>query len=131
MTARLVSRMAAEQEQANPAWSRPPKAQDPKTMKHADYLAAAVGVSDAAVYNAACVFALASLDDHAGAAEREARARKAIDYLSRIAGHGYFEGEKQGRELLTDHDLDAVRTRGEFQAIVAKVRPGSPAAGAR
>ncbi len=34
-----AARLAAEVEQSKPAWSRPPKAQDPKTMSQAEYLA--------------------------------------------------------------------------------------------
>ena len=117
---RGVARMAAEQEQANPAWSRPPKAWDPKTMTLAQYLAQCDGVSDAAVYNAACVFSLASLEEHAAAAERNRRAQQAVGYLARIAGHGYFKGDKQRRELLSDSDLDPLRALAEFQAIVPK-----------
>ena len=117
---RTVIRMAAEQEQANPAWSRPPKAYEPKTLEQATYLATADGVSDAAVYNAACVYSLASIDDKVTSEERNRRQLQAINYLSRIANNGYFKGGKQGRELRTDQDLDPLRGRAEFQAIIAK-----------
>jgi tetratricopeptide (TPR) repeat protein len=120
---RDVTRMAAEQEQSNLAWSRPPKAQDPKTMRLAEYLAQHEGVSDAAVYNAACVFSLASLDDHVTATERERRASKAVAYLTRITDHGYFKGPKQGHELRNDHDLDALRSRSDFQGVLSRAPP--------
>jgi hypothetical protein len=118
-----VVRKAAEMEQANPAWSRPPKAQDPKTMKLADYLAERQGVSDAAIYNAACVFSLASLDERATATERDRRAARAITYLGRIADRGYFRGKKQLGELVKgDDDLEPVRARPDFQALSSKVQ---------
>jgi hypothetical protein len=103
--------------------SRPSSALDPKTMRLATYLADYDGVSDAAVYNAACVFSVASLDHQATAAERDSRATRAVAYLSRITEHGYFRGKKQSDELQHDHDLDPLRSRSDFQSLCSNVRP--------
>ena len=79
---------AAEMEQSHMPWSRPPRVDHAKATRMAEYLAAQEGVSPAAVYNAACAFSLASLDEAAGAAERRHRADRAMAYLSRIADTG-------------------------------------------
>jgi serine/threonine protein kinase len=120
---RPVIRMQAEEEQANLMLSRPSSALDPKTMRLAAYLADYDGVSDAAVYNAACVFSVASLDHQATAAERDSRATRAVTYLSRITERGYFRGKKQSDELQRDHDLDPLRSRSDFQSLRSNVRP--------
>jgi tetratricopeptide (TPR) repeat protein len=122
---RFVLRMAAEQEQADPAWSRPPKAYNAETLRQAQYIAKSEGVSDAAVYNAACVFSLGSSDASVSSAERGRRADQALEYLSGIADHGYFRGEKQKRELRTDADLDPLRSLVRFRALVSGLLPKS------
>jgi serine/threonine protein kinase len=120
---RLICRMAAEIEQSKMPWSRGSKVDHAKAVRLADYLAGTPDVSLAAVYNAACAFALASLDDKADAPERERRALRAVALLSRISEAHYFDGSKRADELLNDPDLKPLRDRADFQALVARAVP--------
>jgi hypothetical protein len=136
--ARSIIVKGAEQEQCTLPWSRPPKADHPKAMRMAEYLAGQAGVSDTAVYNAACVFALASADHGVSPQESRRRADRAMGYLRRIAASGYFRPGPKGlmffltvrdadtlNNLRTDHDLDPLRSRPDFKALVAEVGAGS------
>jgi hypothetical protein len=143
---RTTLRMAAETEQSKMPWSKPPAVDHAKAIRLADFLAGYEGVSDAAVYNAACAFSLASLDETTSEAERRRRANQAMMYLQRIAAAGYFQSKKgtgllallPGRdslgELRKDTDLDPLRKRPDFQALVKEVsasaatttRPSTP-----
>src|SRR5262249_44205263 len=119
----------AEVEQSHMPWSRPPSADHAKAIRMAESIVDREGVSQAAVYNAACAFSLASLDASASAAEPGRRADRAMDYLRRIAAQGYFKprpgllgllsGKDTLNELRTDHDLDPVRTRPDFRKLLA------------
>jgi hypothetical protein len=99
-------------------------------VARAEYLAAQEGVTQAAVYNAACALSLASRDEAAGADERHRRADRAMAFLTRIADGGYFRGlvlfppppKNTIRELLTDHDLDPLRDRPDFKALADRFR---------
>ena len=133
-------RGAAEVEQSHLPWSRPPRVDHARAIFEAEYLAKDPDISAAAVYNAACVFSLASLDPRADAATRRLRADRAISYLRRNAEGGYFHPRAKGiaallspkdtlNELLTDADLNPIRDRPDFKAIVAKVAPGAMAGG--
>jgi serine/threonine protein kinase len=115
---------AAEMEQAELPWSRPPGENHAKAVAMADFLAAEKGVSLAAVYNAACVLSLASQDPRADADECERRAARAVGYLERIASADYFRGEKQLRELRADADLSPLRSRPDFRRITRRVGGG-------
>lgn len=125
-------RMAAEMEQSKMPWSKPPTVDHAKAIRLADFLAGYEGVSDAAVYNAACAFSLASLDETTSEAERRRRANQAMTYLQRIAAAGYFRPKGTGLlallpgrdslgELRRDTDLDPLRKRPDFQALVKEV----------
>jgi hypothetical protein len=116
---------AAEVQQSRLPWSRPPGEDHEKAVEMADFLAAQNGVSDAAVYNAACAFALASRDPRADDAERERRAARAVGYLERISSAGYFAGVKQLGDLRADNDLDPLRSRPDFQAVLRRAA-GAP-----
>ncbi len=95
-------------------WSRGPDADHEHAIEMAEMLIGIEGVSDAAVYNAACAYSLAGRA--AEGVERERRLKRALELLQQIAGRGYFDiGRKYG-ELQQDSDLDPLRNRGEFQA---------------
>jgi hypothetical protein len=110
-------------EQAKLPWSRHPKVDHDKAMQLASYLAGHEGVSDAAIYNAACVFSLASLDKGASAAERARRASQSLVYLTGIASRDYFRDLRKLKELHSDVDLDPLRSRPDFKKIVDGLRP--------
>ncbi|QEH35660.1 Serine/threonine-protein kinase PknB [Aquisphaera giovannonii] len=114
---RNVIRMAAEVEQSKQEWSRPPRAYDPRVMRMTGYLAEDDAASYMAIYNAACVFSLASSDERATSRSRELRAARAITYLRWIADRGYFRDPKRRMQLLNDTDLNPLRHRHDFQAI--------------
>jgi serine/threonine protein kinase len=123
-----VVRIAAEEEQYRLPWSRSSPPDHAKATRMADYLANHPGVSDAAIYNAACALSLASRDPLTGSAEQNARAVRAVTYLRRIKDRGFFRGErrkKQCDELCnTDHDLDPIRQHPDFGRLKAQVESG-------
>ncbi len=132
LTIRSVILKGAEVEQSQLPWSHPPRVDHVKAIQLAEALANQEGVSAAAVYNAACAFSLASSDETADAAERRRRTDRAMTYLKRIAASNYFRPRPKGipgilstkdtlNELLTDHDLDALRGRPDFDKLVASV----------
>jgi hypothetical protein len=104
----------------------------------AESIAEREGVSQAAAYNAACAFSLASLDASAPDAERGRRADRAMTYLQRIAAQGYFKPRAGGlldlfsskdtlNELRTDHDLDPLRSRPDFRKLLTDLElPAGP-----
>jgi hypothetical protein len=116
----------AEMEQSRLPWSRGRGLDHLKAMRLAAYLADTRGVAEAAVYNAACAFALASAAPDIDAAERDRRAALAITYLDRICKAGYFRHPKKGEhyrsEIATDKDLDSLRTRADFKRILSEVQ---------
>ena len=114
-------RKAAEMEQSKLPWSRPPGADHGKAIRMAGDLAGREGVSAAAVYNAACAFALATADQGADASERRRRADQAMTSLRRLDAQGYFAGGRQARELRNDPDPDPLRSRPDFRDLAARV----------
>ena len=117
----LIFLKAAETEQSHMPWSRPKHTDHDRAIRMADYLAGQPQVSTAAIFNAACAFSLASLDDRADAREKARRADRAMTFLTLIEGKAYFQGSKQAKELREDKDLNPLRSRGDFQALAAKV----------
>lgn len=126
---RFTAQMAAEVEQSRLPWSRGPHPNHPRAVSAAARLAASDGVSDQAVYNAACAFALAAADEHTSASERSDRATTALTHLNRLLSSGYFQGERSLRDLETDTDLNSVREDLRFLRLVAKVRVGQAVGG--
>jgi hypothetical protein len=133
VASRTSIRMAAEMEQWKLPWSRGPAADHARAVALAAFLAEEPGVNPGAVYNTACAFSLASTDPAADAVERRRRADGAIAYLRRNAAAGYFQSKPLGirgllskdtlKELLADADLDHLRDRPDFKALVAEVSP--------
>lgn len=121
---RVMAQMAAEMEQSKIPWSVGPRPDHPRAVRAAGRLAASSGVSDAAVYNAACMCSLAAADDTASTSERTTRADAALDYLGRVRQAGYFLGNSERRGLETDKDLDSLRPDPRFQTLLARVRVG-------
>jgi hypothetical protein len=116
----------AEMEQSRLPWSRGRGLDHLKAMRLAAYLADTRGVAEAAVYNAACAFALASAAPDIDAAECDRRAALAITYLDRICKAGYFrhpiKGPLHRAELASDKDLDSLWGRADFKRILAEVQ---------
>ena len=73
------------------------------------------------IFNAACVYALASQDEAADSAERDRRAARALALLVRLRSAGYFESAKHQVELQTDSALKALLGRTDFDALVRSV----------
>jgi tetratricopeptide (TPR) repeat protein len=121
---RLIFLVPAEVEQSHMPWSPPNRVDHDRAMRMADYLAGQPNVSQAALFNAACVFSLASLDDRANTGERVRRASRAVTLLALIEGKGYFRGTRQAQELREDKDLDPLRSMSDFQALAARVAKG-------
>ena len=121
---RLICRMGAEIEQTRLPWSRPPRVDHARAIRMADYLVDGQVIFPEAVFNAACAFALASLDEGAGPAERERRAGRAVALLARLEEQGAFRKPKPPGNLAGDKDLEPLRQRGDFQALAAKVAKG-------
>jgi tetratricopeptide (TPR) repeat protein len=128
----------AEIEQGQMPWSRPPHIDHAKAMEWVESIVDREGVSPDAIYNAACVFALAGADSSAAVAERQRRCDRAVAYLERIAKVGYFRPKLPRilsllrpkdpiNLLLTDPDLNALRDRADFRALTERVsRPSGP-----
>ena len=88
-------------------------------MRLAAYLAESKGVSHAAVFNVACVFAVASLEASISPEEKERRCVQAVGYLTRITEKGYFRTPKKLGELQkTDDDLAPIRNRSDFKEVL-------------
>lgn len=109
---------AAEGEQAKLPWSRPPNCDHEKAMRLSLYLAESKGVSSAAVFNTACVFALASDEAGISPEEKEKRAARAVGFLRRIKDEGYFRSPKKLGELRKDPDLPSIRNRSDFVEVL-------------
>ena len=120
--------MAAEMEQQYLPWSKSPHPDHAKAVRLADYLAGQPGVSNSAVFNAACILTRASQDTSAATVERQERADRAMNYLVRIADQGYFQKLRLFplppantiHELHTDTYLDPLRNRPDFQKLIAR-----------
>jgi tetratricopeptide (TPR) repeat protein/tRNA A-37 threonylcarbamoyl transferase component Bud32 len=76
----------------------------------------------AVLYRAACVHALASAAEDGEKAE--AHARRAVELLVRARRGGLFRTPAEVGSLNADEDLDPVRTRADFQKLLAEVRAG-------
>jgi tetratricopeptide (TPR) repeat protein len=124
MKLRSIFLKAAEIEQSHMPWSPPNRADHDRAIRMADFLVDQPGVSPAAVFNAACAYSLASLDEGAGDAGRERRASRAVALLRLIEGKGYFRGSKQAGELREDKALDPLRPRADFRALAERVAKG-------
>jgi hypothetical protein len=128
---RVILLRAAEEEQSRLLISGKAKDDFPKTLRLAEALAAARGVVGPAVYNAACAYALGTAQPGIDGAERDRRAARAIEYLRRLHVGGYFEhptkAASRRRDLETDTDLDALRGRDDFRALLAAVRADATA----
>ena len=132
LAVRLTMLKGAEVEQGRLPWSKGPHADHEKATRMAEALANHEGVSEAAVYNAACALALASQDAKASPAERRRRADQAMAYLRQIAAKNYFQARATGframmsprdtlKELCDDADLKPLRDRPDFQALLKSV----------
>jgi serine/threonine protein kinase len=113
----------AASEQSTLPWS-PPVPDRAKRLMLSAHLADAPGVSDAAVYNAACAHAAAAKDSET-AEEKERLARRAVEYLERIRANGYFATEVKRRELRDDPNLASLHGRPDYDALCRRAE-GKP-----
>jgi tetratricopeptide (TPR) repeat protein len=79
-----------------------------RAAAEAERAAAEPNCSPDILYNAACVFALAR------------RADKAITLLNRLQSRGYFATADNLNNLRTDKDLDPLRQRDDFKALLGE-----------
>jgi tetratricopeptide (TPR) repeat protein len=78
-------------------------------------------------YNAACVFARCAKVAEKDAPELVAvYADRAMALLARARDEAYFAGAEGRKLLTTDHDLDPLRQRQDFQKLLASVRALAP-----
>lgn len=127
-TGRDFIRFAAEEEQSKLPWSRPPHVDHPRAIAMADALADRPGTSHRAIYNAACVHALASTDAEASSEERENRAIRAVALLGRCEQLGLFTELPEHVPMLqsTDDDLAPLRARDDFRELTDRVVATAP-----
>ncbi len=79
----------------------------------------AFGVGPVVRYNVACGFAqMAAVGPEP---DRERHAAAAVGLLARLAAGDYFERPSAAKDLATDTDLDPLRGREDFKAVVAKM----------
>ncbi|HEV3386235.1 MAG TPA: protein kinase [Gemmata sp.] len=128
---RNITLRGAEMEQSRLPWSRFGSELDHlKAMRLAEHLANSRGVAEPAVYNAACVFALASAAPNIDSTERERRVAIAVDFLERICLTGYFRHPRKGNdrrsEIVKDPDLNSLRDRADFQRVLEQSQVISP-----
>jgi hypothetical protein len=74
------------------------------------------------VYEAACVYALASGVPSLGPRQKEDYALRAIQILRKALDKGAFTK----KQLLSDKDLDALRDRVDFQQLLAGFQDKAP-----
>ncbi len=115
--------MALEQELSHLPHSRGATPDHARGMREAAVLADAARVSEAAVYNTACTFAVAAAEPGIPTAERERRAATAGGYLRRLVTSGYFHSLKQLTDLQNDieGDFKAILDRDDFRAVLTDV----------
>jgi hypothetical protein len=94
----------------------------PEALAAVEPLVESPTAAGSVLYRAACVHALAS------AAERgvkaEAHARRSVELLVRAQRGGLFRDAAAIGSLTADEDLAPVRTRTDFQKLLAEVRAG-------
>lgn len=123
--------MALEMQLSSLPYSRGANPDHARAMREAATLADAARVSDVAVFNTACTFAVASAESGIAPEEKERRAAAAVGYLRRLVAVGYFLNAKSQAELkTTDDDLTVLRNRDDFRAVVAEVERQWAGAGA-
>jgi tetratricopeptide (TPR) repeat protein len=94
----------------------------PKLISQAEALARQKDLSLLSCYNLACFYALASASTPAVSSAADQYARKAMELLGRAeAGNFFKEGIWQFQNLLaTDSDLNALRQREDFKALLKR-----------
>ncbi|MFO0958559.1 MAG: serine/threonine-protein kinase [Isosphaeraceae bacterium] len=134
---------AAEKQQSKMPWSHSTPPDHATSCRMADMLLQAPGVSQSAVYNAACAYAMGSADASATPRVREGRAGRSVELLNRLVADHYFHkvarttpaptpgslflpnlaaAEDTLKELETDTDLDALRSRDDFRDVLSRAR---------
>jgi tetratricopeptide (TPR) repeat protein len=121
-----------QQSRLNRAWTRAKLNDHVAAAAEAEEVLAQEDVSDATLYNAACVFSLAAeaaaREDTVSGSERNERAEKyclrAMELLAAAASAGRFQDAGSRNDLADDPDLDFLRSREDFQQFLNKLEAG-------
>jgi tetratricopeptide (TPR) repeat protein len=92
-----------------------------EAVAEAEVLAKDPAASGNHLYNAACVYALASAAVKDDAKQQEAYAGQAVALLRRAQSTGLFKDRKWVEHLKKDTDLDVLRSREDFKKCVAEL----------
>jgi tetratricopeptide (TPR) repeat protein len=92
-----------------------------KATAEAEEMAGRKGATGTVLYDAACVFAVASGTGKEGKPVKEADryARRAVELLDRARQAGFFKLPGQVAQLKKDPDLAAIRGREDFRTLLA------------
>jgi tetratricopeptide (TPR) repeat protein len=111
-----------------PAISLARSGQTVKAVAEAESAAAVPEVSTLGLYIGACAFALASAAEGVEA-PKERYARRAVELLAEADVGGWFGRTDQMQHLRIDRDLDALRSRPDFLALLARAEAAFAARG--
>jgi serine/threonine protein kinase len=103
--------------------------QHAQASAEANDLAQAKGMTAGNLYNLACVYALSSAaaakDASLPQADRnrlaERHAARAVELLTQVQATGYFKDRARVERLKKDSDLDPLRSRDDFQKLLAEL----------
>ena len=94
-----------------------------KGFAEANAVAARPNVSAVGLYNAACVCARASAAVKGDSELQERYAKRAVELLAAADARGY--DTSHGENLKNDRDLDPLRSRPDYLALVARLKAGA------
>jgi tetratricopeptide (TPR) repeat protein len=101
-----------------------------RSGKCAEAVQVAQGVTEDALYEAACVYAVASAHVPDKTRFQEQYAKEAVALLRRAQVNGYFKNADAVNNLHHDDDLNALRTRDDFKKLLAELPlPPAPVRG--
>jgi hypothetical protein len=92
-------------------------------VAEADELTRGDTASAATLYNAARVCARASAASPDDETRKESYAARAVALLRRAQGAGHFKGGARVQHLKADSDLDPLRPRDDYQALLQELQP--------
>jgi tetratricopeptide (TPR) repeat protein len=93
-----------------------------KLLAEADALAQQKDVSTLSHYNLACVYALASAHGKSNSIDSEKTAKNAMEQLIRAEKSDFFKSSLGRTTIKTDSDLNSLRERDDFKALVKRVQ---------
>jgi hypothetical protein len=93
-----------------------------RAVAEANELAGAKEASDGMLYEAACVCSLASAERNAEANVKEQYALQAVAFLRQAQAKGYFKDPARVEHLTKDRDLGPLRSRADYQQLLADLQ---------